>query len=77
MIRVKYVVGRTTGLTGEQVRNMTLARYAGTALDPLPQHDPEGHGALARWRYRQRMVLRQRSNVCPPTNRTPHPPAGL
>ncbi len=55
----------TTGLTEEQVRGITLARYAGGALDPLPQPDAEGQDALAGWRYWQRMVLRQRSNACP------------
>ncbi|MFF2128398.1 DUF6221 family protein [Streptomyces olivochromogenes] len=55
----------TTGLTEEQVRGITLARYAGGVLDPLPQPDAEGQDALAGWRYWQRMVLCQRSNACP------------
>ncbi|MGW0826791.1 TniQ family protein [Streptomyces sp. NPDC002845] len=58
-------VRHTTGVTEEQVRGMTLAHYAGRAPDPLPQHEPEGQDLLARWRYRQRMVLRQYSNACP------------
>ncbi|WP_406396729.1 TniQ family protein [Streptomyces sp. NBC_00882] len=55
----------TTGLTEEQVRGITLARYAGGALDPLPQPDEDGQDALAGWRYWQRKVLRQHSSVCP------------
>ncbi|MDQ0831383.1 hypothetical protein QF032_003227 [Streptomyces achromogenes] len=62
---VVQAVRHTTGVTEGQVRGMTLAHYAGRTLDPLPQHNPEGQDVLARWRYRQRMLLRQRSNACP------------
>lgn len=62
---VARAVSEATGVTIEQVRSMTLARYVGRALDPLPQDDAKEYGPLAAWRYRQRMVLFKRFNACP------------
>ncbi|MDT9700452.1 DUF6221 family protein [Streptomyces sp. P17] len=62
---VLRAVSQSTGVTGQRLRSMTLAHYAGSALEPLPPDDAKEYGAWAAWRYRQRTVLPKHSNACP------------
>ncbi|MEV0963380.1 TniQ family protein [Streptomyces sp. NPDC049910] len=50
---------------GQRLRSMTLAYYAGSALEPRPPDDAKEYGAWAAWRYRQRTMLPNHSNACP------------
>ncbi|WP_267966031.1 TniQ family protein [Streptomyces sp. NRRL F-5053] len=62
---VVRAVSQSTGVTGQRLLSMTLAHYAGSALEPLPLDEAKEYGAWAAWRYRQRTVLPKHSNACP------------